>query len=117
MEKAMCFYSVANVLNIPNIPSLYLLFHKYIYKHRNYYYAQLMLIVFAMLFVLSFFLIPHSNIFDMEDTVYPSVGLLRIFISIAGFTIMNLSLSYLLIPLRFMMNDSMAKISSKQWFS
>ena len=30
---------------------------------------------------------------------------------------MNLSLGYLLIPLRFIMNDAMAKISSKQFFS
>ena len=114
-------------------PMVYSAFNHLIYKHHQCYYAQITLMIFTIIFLIGFLIMPHSNVInefmtyassDSSDEQQPVVDRFnqfpvhpsRIFVSILGYTIMNLCLGYLLIPLRFIINDAMTKISSKQWF-
>ena len=91
-------------------------------RTASFYYAPAAIVALTALLVIGFVLIPDTNAVTAKwrwlgavEWAHPDP--VRLGVSVLGYVVMNLSLGFLLIPLRFLLNDAMAKISSKGLFT
>lgn len=106
-------------------PLMLLCFNRIMSSHKSsFYYVPAAIVILTILLVIGFVLIPDTNVVTAKwrwlgalnfEWTHPDP--FRWTVSAVGYIVLNLSLGFLLIPLRFLLNDAMAKISTKGLFT